>query len=184
MILAHESCHNPNTADEHCQPLSAEAGSDFFIHDRREKALYLCSNIFNTKVRIGDSVFTSPTGDGSGNVFSTKVRIGDNVFTSPTGDGSGNVFSTKVRIGDSVFTSPTGDGSGNVFSTKVRIALATVSLRLRLETGQLFYLVIDRTTRTELCRLQDKDSTFISRCFRSSLGGWDERLLCWVICTC
>ena len=63
--MAHESCHKPNTADEHCQPLRAEAGSDFFIHDR-VKALYLCSNVFSTKVGIGDSIFTSPTGDGTG----------------------------------------------------------------------------------------------------------------------
>ena len=63
--MAHESCHNANTADEHCQPLRAEAGSDFFIHDRRVKALYLCSNVFSTKVGIGDSIFTSPTGDGT-----------------------------------------------------------------------------------------------------------------------
>ena len=63
--MAHESCHNPNTADELCQPLRAEAGSDFFIHDRREKVLYLSGNVFNMKVRIGDSVFTSPTGDGT-----------------------------------------------------------------------------------------------------------------------
>ena len=63
--MAHKSCHNPNTADEHCQPLRAQAGSDFFIHDRRVKALYLCSNVFSTKVVIGDSIFTSPTGDGT-----------------------------------------------------------------------------------------------------------------------
>ena len=63
--MAHESCHNPNTADELCQPLRAQAGSDFFIHDRREKVLYLCSSVFSTKVGIGDSIFTSPTGDGT-----------------------------------------------------------------------------------------------------------------------
>ena len=63
--MAHESCHNANTTDEHCQPLRADAGSDFFIHDRREKALYLCSSVFSTKVGIGDSIFTSPTGDGT-----------------------------------------------------------------------------------------------------------------------
>ena len=61
--------------------------------------------------------------------------------------------------------------------------LGTLFLRLWLETGQLFYMVIDRTTRTP-CRLQDKCSTFFSRSFRSSLGGWDEDLLCWVICAC
>ena len=55
--------------------------------------------------------------------------------------------------------------------------LGTLFLCLWLETGQLFYVVIDRTTR-KLCRLQDKGSTFFSQCFRSSLGGWDERLLC------
>ena len=55
--------------------------------------------------------------------------------------------------------------------------LVTLFLRLQLETGQVFYVLIDRTTR-KLCRLQDKGSTFFSRCFRSSLGGWDERLLC------
>ena len=55
--------------------------------------------------------------------------------------------------------------------------LVTLFLRLQLETGQLFYVVIDRTTRKPCC-LQGKVSTFISRCFRSSLGGWDERLLC------
>ena len=64
--MAHESCHNANTADEHCQPLRAEAGSDFFIHDRRVKVLYLCSSVFSTKVRIGYTIFTSPTGDGTG----------------------------------------------------------------------------------------------------------------------
>ena len=64
--MAHESCHNRNTADEHCQPLRAEAGSDFFIHDRREKVLYLCSSVFSTKVRIGYTIFMSPTGDGTG----------------------------------------------------------------------------------------------------------------------
>ena len=63
--MAHESCHNPNTADELCQPLRAEAGSDFFIHDRRGKAFCLSSNVFSTKVRIGYTIFTSPTGDGT-----------------------------------------------------------------------------------------------------------------------
>ena len=52
--MAHKSCHNPNKADKHSQPLRAEAGSDFFIHDRRGKALYLCSNVFSTKVQIKD----------------------------------------------------------------------------------------------------------------------------------
>ena len=61
--------------------------------------------------------------------------------------------------------------------------LVTLFLRLQLETGQVFYVLIDRTTRKP-CRLQDKGSTFISRCFRSSLGGWDEHLLCWVVCAC
>ena len=64
--MAHESCHKPNTADEHCQPLRAEAGSDFFIHDRREKAFCLSSNVCSTKVRIGYTIFTSPTGEGTG----------------------------------------------------------------------------------------------------------------------
>ena len=63
--MAHESCHNPNTADELCQPLRPEAGSDFFIHDRREKAFCLSSNVCSTKVRIGDTIFMSPTGDGT-----------------------------------------------------------------------------------------------------------------------
>ena len=39
--------------------------TSFSIHDRRVKALYLCSNVFSTKVGIGDSIFTSPTGDGT-----------------------------------------------------------------------------------------------------------------------
>ena len=64
--MAHESCHDANTTDEHCQPLRADAGSDFFIHDRREKALYLCSSVFSIKVRIGYTIFMSPTGDGTG----------------------------------------------------------------------------------------------------------------------
>ena len=64
--MAHESCHNPNTADELCQPLRADAGSDFFIHDRREKAFCLSSNVCSTKARIGYTIFTSPTGDGTG----------------------------------------------------------------------------------------------------------------------
>ena len=61
--------------------------------------------------------------------------------------------------------------------------LGTLFLRLQLETGQVFHVVIDRTTRKPCC-LQGKVSTFISRCFRSSLGGWDAHLLCWVICAC
>ena len=55
-----------NKADEHRQPLRADAGSHFFIQDRRVKALYLCSNVFSTKVVIGDTIFTSPTGGGTG----------------------------------------------------------------------------------------------------------------------
>ena len=61
--------------------------------------------------------------------------------------------------------------------------LVTLFLCLQLETGQVFYVLIDRTTRKPCC-LQGKVSTFISRCFRSSLGGWDAHLLCWVICAC
>ena len=64
--MAHELCHNPNKADERRQPLRADAGSDFFIHDRREKVLYLCSSVFSIKVRIGYTIFMSPTGDGTG----------------------------------------------------------------------------------------------------------------------
>ena len=54
-----------NKADEHRQPLRADAGSHFFIQDRREKVLYLCSSVFSIKVRIGDTIFMSLTGDGT-----------------------------------------------------------------------------------------------------------------------
>ena len=32
---------------------------------KKKKALYLSVNEFNTKVLIGDTIFTSPTGDGT-----------------------------------------------------------------------------------------------------------------------
>ena len=32
---------------------------------RKKKALYLSVNVFSTKVLIGDTIFTSPTGDGA-----------------------------------------------------------------------------------------------------------------------
>ena len=34
-------------------------------YERKKNALYLSVNVFSTKVLIGDTVLTSPTGDGS-----------------------------------------------------------------------------------------------------------------------
>ena len=61
--------------------------------------------------------------------------------------------------------------------------LGKLFLRLRLETGFLFYVVIDLAAQKP-CRLQDKGSTFISRRFGCFLGGWDEHLLCSAIYAC
>ena len=33
--------------------------------DEKKKALYLSVNVFSTKVLIGDTIFTSPNGDGT-----------------------------------------------------------------------------------------------------------------------
>ena len=78
-------------------------------------------------------------------------------------------------------------------ASHLELRLGQTSLYM-IEGGKLFICVamslapkyelnIDGTTRKP-CRLHDKGSTFISRCFRSSLGGWDEHLICWVICAC
>ena len=39
----------------------------FFMKKYRIMTLYLSVNVFSTKVLIGDTIFTSPTGDGDGN---------------------------------------------------------------------------------------------------------------------
>ena len=35
------------------------------LKKKKKKALYLSVNVFSTKVLIGDTIFTSPTGDGT-----------------------------------------------------------------------------------------------------------------------
>ena len=51
----------------------------------------------------------------------------------------------------------------NVFSTKVLIGEDTIFLRLLMETGPPFYVVIRATRRSR--RLQCRGSTFISQSF-------------------
>ena len=36
-----------------------------FILGKKKDALYLSVNVFSTKVQIGDTILTSPTGDGT-----------------------------------------------------------------------------------------------------------------------
>ena len=43
----------------------------------KQKALFLSVNVFSTKVLIGDTIFTSPTGDGTAiSTWSSEPREG------------------------------------------------------------------------------------------------------------
>ena len=39
--------------------------SELFQDKKKKKALYLSVSVFSTKVLIGDTIFTSPNGDGT-----------------------------------------------------------------------------------------------------------------------
>ena len=46
-------------------PVSAKSGQSFSPLEKKKIVLYLSVRVFSTKVLIGDTIFTSPTGDGT-----------------------------------------------------------------------------------------------------------------------
>ena len=53
-----------NKIDEFCYILAITLGREK-TSKKKKKALYLSVNVLSTKVLIGDTIFTSPTGDGT-----------------------------------------------------------------------------------------------------------------------
>ena len=46
-------------------PVSVKSGQSFSPLEKKKIVLYLSVRVFSTKVLIGDTIFTSPTGDGT-----------------------------------------------------------------------------------------------------------------------
>ena len=64
----------------------------------RKKALYLSDNVFSTKVLTGDTIFTSPTGDGN-----AILRA----WSSEPREGRGDARKTHPRDGSLSVGNPT-----------------------------------------------------------------------------
>ena len=61
-------------------PVSVNSGQSFSPLEKKKKVLYLSDKVFSTKVLIGDTIFTSPTGDGTRG--STRLQGKGSTFIS------------------------------------------------------------------------------------------------------
>ena len=61
-------------------PVSVKSGQSFSPLEKKKKVLYLSVRVFSTKVLIGDTVYTSPTLDGTRG--STRLQGKGSTFIS------------------------------------------------------------------------------------------------------
>ena len=61
-------------------PVSLKSGQSFSPLEKKKKVLYLSVKVFSTEVLIGDTVFTSPTGDWTR--VSTRLQGKGSTFIS------------------------------------------------------------------------------------------------------
>ena len=68
---------------EHCSANAEATDSNPVKAPKKKNALFLSVNVFSTKVLIGDTIFTSPTGDGTAiSTWSSEPREGAAVSTA------------------------------------------------------------------------------------------------------